>query len=319
MPEDVSRPPGAAAESRVRVEAAGFNYKDALACGGHAGVARMLPLVPGIDAAGTLVDPAGSLAAGTSVVVTHNQMGESRHGGFATLLKMPVAAIVRRPDGLSARDAMALGTAGLTALLACDRLDAVVAAGHAAPADAEWLVTGASGGVGMLAVAVLAATGRRVVACSRKPAARELLVALGAASVATPAEVVEPATKPLVTSRWAGVIDTVGGRLLAGVLRAVRPGGAVAAIGMAGGHELATTVYPFILRGVTLCGIDAAALPSQAERAALWPRLAELWPLVRDHFPVTPIGLAQVGDHAARMLRGESLGRAIVIPEMATA
>lgn len=248
LPEEVCRPPDAVApaEARVRVEAAGFNYKDALACAGHEGVARIMPLVPGIDAAGTLVDPAGPLAAGAPVVVTHNQMGESRHGGFATLLKMPVAAIVRRPDGLSARDAMALGTARLTALLACERLDAVVADGHAAPADAEWLVTGASGGVGMLAVAV-------------------------------------------------------------------------AAIGMAGGHELATTVFPFILRGVTLCGIDAAALPSQEERAALWPRLAELWPLVRDHFPATPIGLVQVGDHAARMLRGESLGRAVVLPGVTTA
>ena len=135
----------------------------------------------------------------------------------------------------------------------------------------------------------------------------------------SPAEVVDPATKPLVKSRWAGVIDTVGGPLLASLLRAVRPGGAVAAIGMAGGHELATTVYPFILRGVTLCGIDAAALPSQEERAALWPRLAELWPLVRGHLPVTPIGLGQVGDHAARMLAGESLGRAIVIPGVTAA
>jgi acrylyl-CoA reductase (NADPH) len=306
----------AADEAIVRVEAAGFNYKDALACSGHPGVARMLPLVPGIDAAGTLERPAGDMPAGTPVVVTGNQIGESRHGAFATRLRVPADAIVRRPVGLSARDAMALGTAGLTVLLACDRIDRILAMGHGMPGDAEWLVTGASGGVGMLAVAELAARGRRVVACTRKARAHGLLRALGAAAIATPADVadVTAANKPLVRSRWAGVVDTVGGPLLADALKAVRPGGVVAAIGMAAGIELPTTVHPFILRGVTLCGIDAASLPTQAERAALWPRLADLWPRVRDAFPVATIGLGQVGDWSAAMLRGETSGRAVVLP-----
>jgi len=303
-------------EAVVRVEAAGFNYKDALACAGHPGVARKLPLVPGIDAAGTLEHPAGGMAAGTPVVITGNQMGESRHGGLATQLRMPMAAVVRRPAGLSARDAMALGTAGLTVLLACDRIDGILALGHGLPADAEWLVTGASGGVGMLAVAELAARGRRVVACTRKPHTHALFHSLGATTVVAPTDVSDAtaANKPLVRARWAGVIDTVGGTLLADAIKAVRPGGVVAAIGMAAGIELATTVHPFILRGVTLCGIDAASLPTQDERAALWQRLADRWPTVRDAFPVTAIVMDQIGDWAAAMLRGETSGRAVVLP-----
>jgi len=303
----------AAGDAVVRVEAAGFNYKDALACAGHPGVMRITPLVPGIDVAGRLVGEAAGLAAGAAVVVTGAGLGERRHGAFATEVVVPQAAVLPRPAALSAREAMALGTAGLTALLACDALDRLVAARHAVP-DEEWLVTGAGGGVGMLAVAVLALAGRRVVACSRKPAAHAALAALGARVVASPEAVVDPTATSLARGRWAGVVDTVGGRLLADVLRSVRPGGAVAAVGMAGGADLLTTVHPFILRGVTLAGIDAAALPTRAERLALWERLAGLWPRVRPALPVAVLDLGQVGDWAARMLRGETLGRAVVVP-----
>jgi hypothetical protein len=209
---------------------------------------------------------------------------------------------------------MALGTAGLTVLLALDRLAQVAAPGHREHADDEWLVTGASGGVGMVAVAALAAAGRTVVACSRKPTAGPVLRALGAASVVHPDALRGDPGKPLVRGRWAGVIDTVGGTLLADVLRAVLPGGGVAAIGMAGGVDLPTTVYPFILRGVTLCGIDAATLPTQAERAALWLRLAALWPRLCDTLPVATLALEEVGDWSAALLRGDAFGRAVVVP-----
>lgn len=293
----------------VAVEAAGVNYKDALACAGHPGVMRISPLVPGIDAAGRLVHAAGDMPAGAAVVVTGNTMGESRDGAFATHVRMPCEAILPRPAGLAAEDAMALGTAGLTVLAACSRLDALVA-----DPDGDWLVTGASGGVGMLAVARLAATGRRVVACSWKPAAREILRRLGATAVVTPAEVVDPAGTSLAKARWAGVVDTVGGALLAAVLRSVRGGGAVAAIGMAGGADLVTTVHPFILRGVTLAGIDAAAQLTQADRRGLWAELNVFWPTVRDRFPVTVLRLDEVGAWAGRMLRGETVGRAVVAP-----
>jgi acrylyl-CoA reductase (NADPH) len=305
----------AAGDALVCVEAAGFNYKDALACAGHPGVMRVTPLVPGIDAAGTLVGAAAGLPDGAAVVVTGNQMGENRDGGFATHLRITAAAILPRPAGLSAADAMALGTAGLTALLACDRLDRLVDPRRARP-DEEWLVTGASGGVGMLAVACLAAAGRRVMACTRKPAAAAALADLGAAAVGTPEELVDASSKSLTRGRWGGVVDTVGGRLLADVLRSVRTGGAVAAIGMAGGSDLPTTVHPFILRGVTLAGIDAATQPTQAERLALWGRLAALWPQLRERFPVATIPLADVGERAAALLRGETMGRAVVAPDL---
>lgn len=302
----------AAGDAVVRVEAAGFNYKDALCCSGHPGVMRTSPLVPGIDLTGTLV-AGGSLPVGTAVVATGNGLGEVRDGGFATLVRVPAAAVIPRPGALSAEAAMAFGTAGLTAVLACDRLASLVDGRHAAP-DEGWLVTGASGGVGMLAVALLAAEGRRVVACSRKPAAAAALRGLGAVEVVAPDAIRDPAPKSLVKGRWAGVVDTVGGPLLADVLRAVRPGGAVAAIGMTGGADLLTSVHPFILRGVTLAGIDAAGLPTRDERAMLWPRLANLWPRVAADFPVTRLPLADVGGWASRMLAGETSGRGVVIP-----
>jgi acrylyl-CoA reductase (NADPH) len=260
-----------------------------------------------------LLEPAVGLPAGAAVVATALGMGETRHGGFATMVRPPLAAVLPRPAGLAASDAMAMGTAGLTVLLACDRLAALVDPRHARP-DEPWLVTGASGGVGMLAVASLATSGRRVVACSRKPAARAALAALGAAEIVEPSAIVDPAAKSLAAGRWAGVVDTVGGPLLAGVLKGVRTGGAVAAIGMAGGVDLPTTVHPFILRGVTLVGIDTATTATPEDRRSLWPRLAALWPRVRDHFPVTVLGLEQVGDWAGRMLRGETVGRGVVLP-----
>jgi acrylyl-CoA reductase (NADPH) len=308
LPWDSAEQP--ADEAVVIVEAAGFNYKDALACAGHPGVMRLDPLVPGIDAAGRLAAAAGGMAAGAPVIVTAHGMGEHRHGGFATHVRMPTAAILPRPAGLDAVAAMAFGTAGLTVILACERLAALVEDGG----EAEWLVTGASGGVGMLAVARLAAAGHRVVAASRKPAAREALSALGAAVVATPDEIVDPGSKSLARGRWAGVIDTVGGPLLADVLRSVRVGGAVAAVGMAGGHDLVTTVHPFILRGVTLTGIDTAMRPTPADRRRLWDELAGFWPRIRDVFPITRLALADVGDWGSRMLRGETSGRGVVVP-----
>ena len=305
---DPAADPGAGT-AVVAVEAAGFNYKDALACAGHPGVMRSSPLVPGIDLAGRLLRAAAGLPAGAAVVVTGNGLGETRDGGFATHARVPDGAVLPRPAGLSGADAMALGTAGLTALAACSRLAAL-----ASDPGGDWLVTGASGGVGMLAVARLAEAGCRVVACSRKPAARQPLLALGAAEVAAPDGVVAPPGKSLAKGRWAGVIDTVGGPLLADVLRSVRGGGVVAAIGMAGGAELPTTVHPFILRGVTLVGIDAATQLSQADRRLLWGELAAFWPRVRGRLPLTTLGLADIDAWAGRMLRGETVGRGVVVP-----
>jgi acrylyl-CoA reductase (NADPH) len=299
--------PSAPGEIRVRVEAAGVNYKDALACAGHPGIIRTLPLIPGIDAAGRLEEPCDGLPAASEVVVTSHGLGETRHGAFAGQLRASEAAVLPRPAGLTAVDAMALGTAGLTAIMAIERIERL------ATGSGELLVTGASGGVGMLAAGIAAARGIPVVACTRKPAAREPLGALGIPTILSPEEVRDPSPKPLARGRWWGVVDTVGGELLADVLRSVRPGGVVAAIGMAGGAELPTTVYPFILRGVTLAGIDASATPTREARLGLWARLAELWPTIREGFPVTRLSLDELGNWTAAMRAGTTLGRGVVV------
>ena len=312
----------APALSCIEVEAAGFNYKDALACTGHPGVARQLPLIPGLDVAGVLRTTADQLQFGTPVVVTGNGLGETRHGGFATKVWVEPEAIIERPATLSAEAAMAMGTAGLTALLATDRSEAIidwhVRQNQPAAEMSKWLVTGASGGVGMLAVAAAAVAGHHVVACTRKKSVEAALLALGARAVITPAEAVAIGRKSLASGRYQVVIDTVGGDLLADLLRVVLPGGAVASIGNAGGSELHTTVFPFILRGVTLAGIDAAGLPSNADRRRLWPRLAELWPRVVGQVPVRRLSLDEIGGWAGDMLAGETSGRAVVIPALST-
>lgn len=302
----------------IEVEAAGFNYKDALACRGHPGVARELPLIPGVDVAGVLSTTAGRLRAGTPVVVTGNGLGETRHGGFASRVWTEAEAIIERPVTLSAEAAMAMGTAGLTALLATDRLVQIIEwhskYGQTAAKTEKWLITGASGGVGMLAVAAASAAGHQVVACTRKETAKPTLLSLGAQKVITPSEAIAGGKKPLASGRYLAVIDTVGGDLLAELLRVVIPGGAIASIGNAGGTEVHTTVFPFILRGITLTGIDAAGLLSNADRRHLWPRLANLWPKLANHFPVQRLTLDEIGDWAEKMLHGETTGRAVVIP-----
>ena len=302
----------------IDVEAAGFNYKDALACNGHPGVARTLPLVPGIDTAGTLRSPCEAFAAGTPVVATGNGLGEKIQGGFATEVWVPPSAIIQRPESLSATAAMAMGTAGLTAMLAVERLQAAIdwdfqsRLQHDEPLP--WLVTGASGGVGMLAVAAIALAGFRVIACTRKEGLSDVLTSLGAVAVQSPQHALPADTKLLSSARYLGAIDTVGGNVLASVLRVVAPGGAVASIGNAGGVELATTVYPFILRGITLAGIDASGLPSREKRKQLWARLALLWPFVSGLFPVQKICLKEIGDWASQMRGGQIMGRAVVLP-----
>ena len=302
----------------IDVEAAGFNYKDALACDAHPGVARVLPLVPGIDVAGTLRSAFEGYAAGTPVVATGNGLGESVQGGFATEVWAPPAAIIQRPESLSATAAMAMGTAGLTAIIAVERLRAVIDWDFQSRTQHDkslpWLVTGASGGVGMLAVAATALAGFQVIACTRKESLTDVLTSLGAFAVQSPQEALPADKKPLSSARYLGAIDTVGGDVLADILRVVAPGGAVSSIGNAGGFALPTTVYPFILRGVTLAGIDAAGLPSCAKRQELWSKLAVLWPLVSGSFPVRQIGLHEVADWARDMRSGRITGRAVVVP-----
>src|SRR5689334_9726207 len=253
----------------VDVEWSSVNYKDHLASTEKGRVARISPLVPGIDLAGTVRSSAAAgVTAGDEVIVHGYDLGVSHHGGYAQVARVPAGWVVPLPDGLTAREAMVVGTAGYTAALSVLAL-----LDHGlAPGAGTVLVTGATGGVGSMAVAMLAGLGFTVAASTGKPDAAAFLHRLGATEIVDRAELAEVG-KPLQSVRWAGAVDAVGGQTLANVLATLAPGAAVAASGNVGGAELPTTVLPFILRGVTLFGIDSAGTPIERRRE-VWGRIA---------------------------------------------
>jgi acrylyl-CoA reductase (NADPH) len=283
----------------VDVEYSSVNYKDGLATVAKGQVARISPLVPGIDLAG--------VTAGGERVLAHGyELGVSRHGGYAEQARVPAEWLVPLPDGLSARQAMAIGTAGYTAARCVIALEAA----GLSPGDGPVLVTGASGGVGSTAVDILAARGYEVVASSGKDPG--WLKALGAADVISREEAAGDASRPLEKTRWAGAVDCVGGAVLAGVVRALRYGGAVAACGNTGGIKLEATVLPFILRGISLIGVDSVQTPIEARRET-WARLAgDLRPPHLDEAITREIALDEVEGALDAVLRGELRGRTIV-------
>ncbi|HAJ91559.1 MAG TPA: oxidoreductase, partial [Gammaproteobacteria bacterium] len=231
----------------IRSHYSSVNYKDALAATGKGKILRRFPLVAGVDVAGEVMSSADAgFHEGDRVLVTGCGLGESHDGGFSQVVRVPADWVVPLPEGLSLFAAMALGTAGFTAALAIDRLEQ----NGLAPGRGPVVVTGASGGVGSIAIDLLSGRGYEVVALSRRPATTDYLQSLGAADVLDP-KTVTASDKPLETARWAGAIDNVGGESLAWLTRTVQPWGSIASIGLAGGGELHTTVMPFILRGVS--------------------------------------------------------------------
>lgn len=287
-----------------------LNFKDALALAGTPGVARVSPLVPGIDVVGRVLESADARwRPGDEVVLTGAGLGETRHGGYAERARLPGELLVRVPEVLGARRAAAVGTAGVTAAQAVLALERHAASAFDPP-DGPVLVTGASGGLGGIAVALLAASGRKVIASTGRASEAARLRSLGAAEVIDRAELSEPG-KPLQRMRWAAAIDGVGGATLANVLAQTRHGGAVAACGLAASAELPTSVHPFILRAVTLIGIDSvgASLP---EREAVWARLArDLDPALLDA-STSEITLDGVLAAGPRILAGQIAGRTVV-------
>jgi putative YhdH/YhfP family quinone oxidoreductase len=254
----------------VRVAWSSVNYKDALATRPDGGVARTSPLVPGIDLAGEVVASDDEAVAPGQEVVAHGyEIGVARHGGFAEYARVPADWVVPLPDGLSAREAMALGTAGYTAGLSVHLLEER----GLTPGDGPVLVTGASGGVGSTAVGILAERGYEVVASTGKEAEHDYLRALGASDIVGREETMAESKRPLESQRWAAAVDPVGGRALAYILRTLRYGGAVAVSGLTGGIALETTVLPFVLRGVTVLGVDSVQTPIGLRRE-IWRRLA---------------------------------------------
>jgi acrylyl-CoA reductase (NADPH) len=298
-----------AGEVTIRVEWSSVNYKDALATIANGGVARVTPLVPGVDLAGTVVDSSDpDIAPGDRVLAHAYDLGVSRHGGFAELARVPAAWVVPLPDGLTARDAMAIGTAGFTSALSLERLEAR----GMQPDDGPVLVTGATGGVGSTAVAMLAARGYHVVGSTGKQEEHSYLRELGAAEVLDRSETIVSSGKVLERERWAGAVDCVGGATLAYVLRTLRYGAAVAASGNTGGRELNTTVFPFIMRGIDLLGIDSVNTPIQRRRE-VWQRLAtDLRPPHLEESIAREVELADVESVLDDIMQGQVRGRVVV-------
>jgi acrylyl-CoA reductase (NADPH) len=294
------------AEVTVAVAYSTLNYKDALALTGRAPVVRKFPMVAGIDLAGTVEasrDP--GFSAGDRVVLTGSGLGETHFGGLAERARVGSEALVKLPPPFQPRDAAAIGTAGFTAILAVLALER-----HGIPPGSEVLVTGAAGGVGSVAVALLARRGYAVTASTGRPSESDYLRDLGASRVLDRAELTGPG-KPLGPERWAGVVDVVGSHTLANACASTRAGGAVAACGLAGGMDFPATVAPFILRGVTLYGIDSVRTP-RALRLEAWTRLASDLNLEKLAAITREIGLADAIPAAADVLAGRVRGRLVV-------
>ena len=292
----------------VRVRWSSLNYKDALSATGHPGVTRNFPHTPGIDAAGEVVsDATGRFQPGAAVIVTGFDLGMETDGGYGQLIRIPAAWALPLPAGLTLRDSMILGTAGLTAALS---VHALVERGVSKEAG-EILVTGATGGVGSVAVALLARLGYRVVAATGKPEAADFLTGLGAALVLPREEVIANVERPMLKERWAAVVDCVGGDTLAAAIKATRSGGTVTCCGLVGAIDLNINVYPFILRGVSLLGIDSVQCPL-ALRSTVWNKLATDWKLPQLDALAEECTLEGLEEKIAAILKGKLQGRTVV-------
>jgi putative YhdH/YhfP family quinone oxidoreductase len=294
----------------IRVAYSSLNYKDALASQGHPGVVRGFPHVPGIDCTGTIVETASDdWRPGDEVLVTGYELGAGHWGGFAAYVRVPAEWVVPLPAGLSVRDAMIYGTAGFTA---AQCVTAIIQHGIE-PNRGPVVVTGATGGVGCLAVAILAKLGYDVAAVTGKHEQRDWLRRLGARAILDRDEAVDDSDRPLLGPRWAAAVDTVGGKPLTTILRSMQHRGCVAACGLVAGADLKLTVYPFILRGVTLAGIDSAKCP-RPQRLEMWQKLAGPWRIDRLHELASEATLDELPNRVEQILAGQIVGRTIVTP-----
>jgi acrylyl-CoA reductase (NADPH) len=292
----------------VAVEYSTVNYKDGLCIGPGGGLVRNYPHVPGIDFAGTVAASDNPrYSPGDKVVLTGWRVGEAHWGGYAEKARVKGDWLVPLPEGLSTRQAMAVGTAGFTAMLAIMALE-----DHGLrPGAGPVLVTGAAGGVGSVAVALLAALGHEVAAVTGRPETEDYLKSLGATQIVPRADLAETVKRPLESETWAGCIDAVGGAMLARVLGQMKYGASVAAVGLAGGASLPATVVPFLLRGVNLLGIDSVMQPFENRQRA-WGRIARDLPMDKLDAMIRPATLADLPQLGADILKGQVQGRVVV-------
>ena len=292
----------------VRVHYSSLNYKDALSASGNRGVTRRYPHVPGIDAAGVVAGSTSPLfSPGDQVIASGFDIGMNRSGGFGQYLSIPAEWALHCPKDLSLRDSMIYGTAGFTAAQSVERL----ASFPIEPGQGKILVTGASGGVGSIAVALLAKLGYTVTAVSGKPEAEGFLRELGAAQIISRQQAADSSGRLLLKEKWAGVIDTVGGEILATAIKSTSYGGAVTCCGNVASPDLPLSVYPFILRSVSLLGIDSAKCPIHI-RQQIWQKLAGDWRIENLDSLATECTLSELPGFIARMLQGRQTGRVIV-------
>ena len=298
-------PPG---EVLIRVAYSSLNYKDGLAVTGKPGVIRKYPMVPGVDLAGTVEESSSvNFKPGDKVAVTGCGTSETLWGGYSQYARLAAEFVVPLPAGFNLQQAMGIGTAGFTAMQSVMALEE-----HGVkPGGREVVVTGAAGGVGSVAIAILGKLGYKVVASSGRAELHDYLRGLGASEIIDRSVLAAPSKRPLDSERWAAGIDSVGGDTLAGLLRSVVIGGSVAACGLAGGAALNTTVFPFILRGVNLLGIDSVRVPNQRRRE-IWARLARDLPtnLLDSMIQVKP--LTEVFQLGEQILAGKTRGRVVI-------
>ncbi len=298
-------PPG---DVLVEVAYSSLNYKDALSATGNKGVTRKFPHIPGIDAVGKVVESQSDLVKeGDRVIVTSYDLGMNTWGGFGQYIRVPAQWVVPLPSSMDEKEAMAYGTAGLTAAMSVHKM----VENGVKPEDGPILVTGATGGVGSVAVALLSHLGYRVVGASGKKDAAEMGQELGAKSMISREEVDDDSGRPLLKDRWAGVIDTVGGNILTTAIKSTRANGTVTCCGNVGGPDLPLSVFPFILRGVDLLGVDSQNFPME-QRREIWNKLAGAWNLPDLVNRVEEITIDDLDQKIAAILKGQLRGRTVV-------
>jgi len=306
--EEVAESQLPAGDVTVAVQYSTLNYKDGLVLGGLGRLVRQYPHVPGVDFVGTVeASESPQWKKGDAVILTGWRVGETHWGGYAQKARVKGEWLVALPRGLTPERAMAIGTAGLTAMLAVMALERQ----GLAPERGEVLVTGAAGGLGSVATAILAKLGYTVAASTGRAETHDYLKSLGAAAIIERASIATPSGKPLDSERWAGCIDSVGGSTLAAILPQLKHRGAVASCGLAGGTKLETTVIPFLLRGVSILGIDSVAYPT-AERSQAWARLVSDLPAAKLDAMVQTAGLSDLPGLSADILAGKIRGRVVV-------